>query len=315
VTGPQSRRFVLVPLFFATGAAGFGYQVLWAKQFSASVGHEFPAVLAIITAFLGGIATGAWLYGKLPILHTNNCTYGVLEIGIGIWGIVIALAGTNLARASIALLGPAPPAILHWVFVFSVIGLLLLPATAAMGATFPAIEKLLRSAPESRNVGLLYSANTAGSVIGALSAAFWLMPSFGIPNSILGLASLNILCGIVAISIASGRTRLKERSARAERALTVRLLATGFLGLAFETVMIRGLTQVLENTVFTFAIVLAIYLLATALGGALQQRFRFQTALPALFATIAFVCALGGLTLRILPGIYERRWVAADRAR
>ena len=47
------------------------------------------------------------------------------------------------------------------------------------------------------------------------------------------------------------------------------LAATGLLGIGYEVLVVRVLSQVAENTVYTFAILLAVYLVGTAIGAAL----------------------------------------------
>ena len=70
----------LVALFFLSGAAGLGYQVLWAKGFGAGIGHEYPATLAVVTALMSGMALGGLLYERLPAkLQARPGGYGYLE--------------------------------------------------------------------------------------------------------------------------------------------------------------------------------------------------------------------------------------------
>ena len=52
------------------------------------------------------------------------------------------------------------------------------------------------------------------------------------------------------------------------------LAATGLLGIGYEVLVVRVLSQVAENTVYTFAILLAVYLVGTALGAAAYSRWR-----------------------------------------
>ena len=52
------NRLALHLLFFLSGAAALGYQLVWAKMFSTGLGHEMPAVLAIIAAQTGGRRRG-----------------------------------------------------------------------------------------------------------------------------------------------------------------------------------------------------------------------------------------------------------------
>src|SRR5206468_11329077 len=55
--------------------------------------------------------------------------------------------------------------------------------------------------------------------------------------------------------------------------LGLTVFATGLFGIGFETVGVRVLAQVLENTVYTFAAVLSVFLFGTSIGAALYQRF------------------------------------------
>ena len=54
--------------------------------------------------------------------------------------------------------------------------------------------------------------------------------------------------------------------------LAAALAVTGFLGIAFEVSIVRLASQVLQNTIYTFAGLLAAYLLGTAMGGLAWQR-------------------------------------------
>ena len=45
------------------GFAGLGYQIVWTQQCSLWLGHESAAVLAVVTAFFGGLAVGGLALG------------------------------------------------------------------------------------------------------------------------------------------------------------------------------------------------------------------------------------------------------------
>src|SRR5207237_8226286 len=73
-------------LFFLSGGAGLGYQMVWSRMFAAGLGHEMPSVLAVVGAFLGGMALGSWaLDGVLARSRRPGCWYGGLESLIGLW--------------------------------------------------------------------------------------------------------------------------------------------------------------------------------------------------------------------------------------
>ena len=84
---------------------------------------------------------------------------------------------------------------------------------------------------------------------------------------------------------------------------------TGMLGIGYEMLAVRIMAQVLENTIFSFAVALSVYLLGTAAGAALYQRFAPRDAgdqlLTRLFHALAVLCALETLVLWNSRGIYE----------
>src|SRR5689334_10313309 len=105
---------LLHALFFLSGAAGLGYQMVWSKMFAAGLGHEMPAVLAVVGAVLGGMALGSWALDR-PIRRSARPWrwYAALEILIGLWGVIstvlIPIANQSAAR----LIGLQPSALGH----------------------------------------------------------------------------------------------------------------------------------------------------------------------------------------------------------
>src|SRR5262249_28478331 len=63
-------------------------------------------------------------------------------------------------------------------------------------------------APVGRRVGDLYTANTVGSIIGALAVGFGLIPLLGVRGSFLALALTNVVLGTVLVAGASRRGRV-----------------------------------------------------------------------------------------------------------
>src|SRR6266699_2649987 len=82
---------VLYLLFFFSGSAGLGYQMVWSKMFATGLGHELPAVLAVLCAVMVGMALGAWQLDRLIARSRSpGGWYGGLEILIGAWGFLSA---------------------------------------------------------------------------------------------------------------------------------------------------------------------------------------------------------------------------------
>ena len=316
---------------FASGVAGLGYEMAWSRMLSVALGHEIVAVLAVLAAFFAGLALGAlWLGDRVHASPQPGLWYVGLEVVIGCWAIALIWLIPWFNGVLPALVGEAPTPLWHWSLAFGATLVLLLPATAAMGATLPALERLCRQAlGGARQVGGVYAANTIGAVAGTVTTVFLLVPWIGHAATLLVLALVNLAC---AVSVARLLQRLRAAtpvvpasSARgaqhgdaaapgapplSDQRLLVTLFVTGLLGLAYEVLVIRVLSQVLEDTVYTFAIVLAIYLLGTALGAAGYQ-WRFGRRAPssgllsALLVLVATACLVGTGILWLADGLYD----------
>lgn len=308
MSSTNSARAVLAcGLMVASGFAGLAYQIVWTQQSSGWLGHESAAVLAVVAAFFGGLAVGALLLSPRIERSVHPARwYAGCEMVIGAWGLALLLLMGPAASALLALVGPQPSAVWHWSVAFCGTFFLLLPATAAMGATLPAMERVLAgiqsqfpvmiaeapaqpgTEPLGRHtIGLLYAANTAGAVLGVLAAGFWLVPDFGLLRTAALCAGLNLLCAVLVMRLrvplerrtadTSDRSMARNHGRTAELRpsphVRAALAATGLLGIGYEVLAVRALSQVSENTVYTFALLLAVYLIGTALGAAAYARW------------------------------------------
>ncbi|MGB5660544.1 MAG: spermidine synthase, partial [Thermoanaerobaculia bacterium] len=145
-------------IFFFSGIAGLGYELVWVRMLAVGFGHEVAGLLSVLGAFFGGLALGAALLDSR--ISRSSCPgrwYAGLEILIGLWGLAtIAL----IPRANVVaawLIGTEPGALRQWLLAFALPLVLLLPATAAMGATLPAMDRFAsRLRANGRSVGGLY---------------------------------------------------------------------------------------------------------------------------------------------------------------
>jgi spermidine synthase len=309
----RPRPILISPLFFLSGMAGLGCQMVWSRQFGMGLGTEMASVLAIICGFLGGMALGAWrLDEKIGRSPRPGRWYAALELTIGCWAILTTFFLPPLQDLALRWIGLEPSFLRHWSVAFIVPFLALLPATAAMGATLPAIDRWLApSFGERRAIGFLYAINTAGAVFGTLGAAFFIIPALGFRTSLLSFACLNLLCGAFASLFQGGSA--SQEIPNQNQFMPVKQLITlgvaGMLGIGYEVVGIRLLSQVLENTVYTFAAVLAVYLLGTALGAAfyhfLGRKRAFQPFLDHLLISLSTACLLGAVFLAHSQAAYD----------
>lgn len=276
-------------LMLASGIAGLSYQVVWTQQCALWLGHEAAAVLAVVAAFFGGLALGALaLGGRIARSAHPARWYAGCEALIAAWSLVLAFALPRLAPLLLAAIGERPEPAWQWTAAFAATFFVLLPATAAMGATLPAMTRL-RAAWSNEGIGsgigALYAANTAGAVLGVLACAFWLLPSIGLMGTAALCAVLNLACAAVALALGGASSSLEPAPPRAEtrtdttgRGVLATLALTGLLGIGYEVLVVRVLSQVAEDTVYTFALLLAVYLVGSAAGAAAWQRWRSRGA-------------------------------------
>ena len=289
----------------ASGFAALGYQIVWTQQSALWLGHESAAVLAVVAAFFGGLAVGALVLSpRIDRSPTPARWYAGCEAAIGLWSLALAFLLAPVTGWLLDFIGAQPSPAWHWSVAFCGTFLLLLPATAAMGATLPAMERVLaQMRRQGSPIAALYAGNTFGAVLGVLAAAFGLVPAFGLAVTAGVCATLNLLCAAAAVRLFAGPATEASATARSEASgILVLLAATGLLGIGYEVLVVRVLSQVAENTVYTFAILLAVYLVGTALGAAAYSRWLSNTAdserlRDRLLLMLAAACLLGALSL------------------
>lgn len=292
----------------ASGLAALAYQIVWTQQFTVWLGHESSAVLAVVGAFFGGLAAASFAFGRRieASLHPARW-YAVCEALIGLWCLVLLWLLEPAGAWLLERIGADPTPLRQWGVAFAGTFVLLLPATAAMGATLPAMERVL--APwrtQGSALAALYAANTLGAVAGVLAAAFWLVPALGLARTAVGCAALNLLCAALAwgaFARRGGSTPAAPVQPARSAGLLSLLGATGLLGIGYEVLVVRVLRQVCENTVYTYTLLLAVYLVGTAAGAAAYQRWLARRAAAAvgiearLLLALALACLLGTASL------------------
>lgn len=309
----RARAYLLL---FASGTAGLGYEIVWTRMLATGLGHEIHAMLAVVAGFFGGMGLGAWVLGERVRASRRPARwYVLLEFVIAAWALLLVALVPLVERLGFAWIGLEASPLRQWSCSFLLALVALLPATAAMGATLPALERALRDASAKEEVlPGLYAANTLGALAGLLVTTYLVAPWLGHAATSLALATLNVACALAAwrlfrereigAFVPTPQARGREESWSSPRIL-VTLFATGLLGVGYEVLVVRVLAQRLENTVFTFANVLAAYLVGTALGAALYQRAQSRIAKGLGGRSLVLICALsclGGSLLLPLSG-------------
>jgi spermidine synthase len=213
------RRRAVLAATFVSGFVSLALEVLWTRMLAEGTGSSIYIFTTILAIFLFGIALGSFLYRRLSRPEGERLgTLGLCLAGVGILAQATVVLGSGLV-------GQVP-------FVVRTV-VVLLPATILMGYAFPLAGRLATPSAEAAggSVGLLYAANTGGSILGSFGAAFVLAGTLGTNGSILLLGGLNLLAGAALFAAEPVGGRRRAGATRGNRGWA-RLVAAGLAGLA-----------------------------------------------------------------------------------
>jgi spermidine synthase len=144
-----------------------------------------------------------------------------------------------------------------------------------MGGTIPMLtQALARSLDDATGThALVYGFNTTGAFAGALAAGFWIVPALGLAGALVAMAVVNLAAGAIFVALgrrASAAPPLPppEADVRVEgfAAFAGAAFLTGFAMMTLQTVLIRMGGLSFGSSEFTFAMVVAVFVLCIALG-------------------------------------------------
>jgi len=275
----------LVCLLILSGICALVYQVLWLRLLSLTFGVTTHAASTVLASFMGGLALGSFVAGRLAdrVRHPLRL-FGLVELSIGLCALATPTALAGVHRFYIAVFSHLPEslAVATAVRLALSFAVLLIP-TALMGATLPIVVKssLARLDRIGTRMGVLYASNTAGAIVGALLAGFYLIPHIGLTRSFLLAACINALVGVIALASSRYVRPIPRPSTNAPAAearvviprVSYVVLAvfavSGFASLALEVIWFRVLILFLGPTTYAFTLMLASVLAGIALGSAL----------------------------------------------
>jgi len=278
-------RLIALLLTVLTGFAGLVYEVAWQKYLAALLGSHGEATAAVLAIFLGGLSAGYALFGRatrrvLESAHRRGqrprllSFYARVEAGIGIYALLFPILFGFAQKLS--LLGPLDHDALGFAFDVVLSALLIGPPAVLMGGTIPVLTLALAGdiGHATRVHAWIYGANTLGAFGGALAGGFWLIPLLGLDGVVWTMGGLNLAAALVfaalegrATSVAPDPEELSvaEPLPRIAAWSGIALLA-GFAMMALQTTLNRLGALALGSSHFTFAMVVAVFVLSLALG-------------------------------------------------
>jgi spermidine synthase len=254
-----------------SGCAALVYEVVWLQLLQLVIGSSAVSLGVLLGTFMGGMCLGSFLLPRLvdPRHHPLR-VYACLELGIGAAGLLL-LWGMPLVNTLYGAVGGG-----HIVFRGFIAAACLLPPTLLMGATLPAVARWVQTTPAGVSwLGVFYAGNIGGAVLGSLLAGFYLLRVYDMAIATYVAAGLNAIVALAALRLS---TRAPYRPAafvppasRAGAGHSVIYAATavsGLTALAAQVIWTRLLSLVFGASVYTFSLLLAVFLAGLGIGSA-----------------------------------------------
>lgn len=283
-----ARRFLpaLLLLFIGSGCAALIYEIVWFQLLQLVIGSSAVSLGVLLGTFMGGMCLGSLLLPRrIAPRHHPLRVYACLELGIGAIGILVLLLMPLIGGAYLAW----APSGLAGIFVRAIAAAIcLLPPTLLMGATLPAIARWVETTPEGVSwLGFFYGGNIAGAVLGSLLAGFYLLRVHDTMFATLVAVGINVIVAVIALvisrrapyqaTVVAGAAPLRARGAWA---IYLAIGISGATALAAEVIWTRILSLLYGGTVYTFALILAVFLLGLGIGSSVGSALARSLARP-----------------------------------
>jgi spermidine synthase len=323
---PASRSpWALYTIFFVSGCAGLVYEVMWTRSFGLVFGSSTRAAALVLAAFFLGMALGNWAGARFAAVTRAQALrrYAWLELAVAVSALAVlgwlALYHTGYPRVYQATF--EAPRILS-LLQLGLAALALAPPCIGMGATLPLMSRAVvtSEAHLGRRLGFVYALNTVGGVAGVILSGFWLPVALGVRGSMFLAAALNVVAALAAFAAARGLDDFAVTPpASAPRVAEPRsvwlplafvAVASGLGTLALEVLFTRLLVNAIDSSVFSFALVLATFLVSLALGSALVSALVDRLRSP--WTLIGVGAWLGAVGVLLAPKLCTLVWIRTD---
>ena len=277
-TGTAAPRWFLpglLVLFVGSGCAALIYEIVWLQLLQLVIGSTAVSLGVLLGTFMGGMCGGSLLLPRVVSYRRHPLrVYALLEVGIGAIGLMVLFGMPSVEHVYVHFAGLGESGIL---LRGAVAGVCLVPPTVLMGATLPAIARWVESGPEGVPwLGFFYSGNIVGAVVGCLLAGFYLLRVYDMATATYVAVALNLSVAAIALAMAAIPARYEatasptttESAGRAAGAWAVYLAIalSGMSALGAEVVWTRLLSLMLGGTVYTFSLILAVFLIGLGIG-------------------------------------------------
>lgn len=218
INNPQRVKMVLLLVFLISGAAALIYQLVWVRLLGEIFGQTTYAISTVLACFMGGLAFGSWLTGKINVWQNNPVKWYIgIEVGIGMTALLVNLTMNHIGMLYQPFYSTIQDNQIYLSFIRLAISVpLVLIPTSLMGATFPVLSNIYFHSDDriGSDFSILYAMNTLGAGIGALLTGFFLIEYLGVFSTGLMAVLLNILAAMTLLLLKAPVRALKTEFVR-----------------------------------------------------------------------------------------------------
>jgi spermidine synthase len=265
---------LLLCLFIGSGCAALIYEIVWFQLLELVIGSSAVSLGVLLGTFMGGMCLGSLALPRLVAARRHPLlVYALIELGIGVIAIAVLFGMPYVGGLYVANAAHGYAGIL---LRGAICAALLLPPTLLMGATLPAIARFTAMTPLGVSwLGVFYTGNIAGAAFGCLFAGFYLLRIHDMAIATYVAAAINGLVAVIAIALAKAYPHRATADADRElftspapKAWSVYLTIalSGCTALGAQVVWTRLLSLLLGASVYTFSIILAVFLIGLGIG-------------------------------------------------
>ena len=311
-------------MFFISGFTGLMYEVIFSKELALTFGGTSTATYTVLTVYMGGMAIGSWLGGKLVSAKRNALvSYAICELFIGLYCLCTPFLFDLTQQAYVSLAADiAPDSGILLVLRITCGALVLLIPTICMGMTLPIMvtDFERRGHAVGNAVSRLYSANTLGAATGALLAGYLILPVMGVWKTTALCAIGSLLAALIALKLSnpppaeiveknSDSLRPTNESVglrplanpQVARHALFALFTVGVVTMIMEVEYMLLLAVVAGNSTYGFSLMLFSLLLGLGAGAMLARHLLSLKIAP----DFMFACLLMMLSAVLLLGIFQ----------
>ena len=199
------KRNLLIGVYAISGFVSIAYEVVWFRMLTNIGNANVHAFSGMLSTYLFGLVLGSFLCAKFLASRKEQLLryFAVTQFLTAVAG-MLTLGLFGKANTLLVWLSPVTAAIIpdciqaflagNVLFFFMCILILLLPTTL-IGISFPLASELTAQhmGVLGRRIGMLYSLNTLGGVLGSLIAGFVLIPYLGSQWALILLTLANMV--------------------------------------------------------------------------------------------------------------------------